>query len=129
MPKIAIHTPEVPDFRAPTSLAIRSENLLFISGMAAHDREGKTVGVGDADAQTRQALDNLKALLEAAGGTLADVVKLTIFVRNIADRPKVNKVRAEYFREPYPSATLAEVTGLAGADWLVEIEAIAVLGA
>lgn len=127
MPKTAIHTPKVPDFNAPTSLAIRSGNLLFVSGMAAHDKEGKTVGVGDAEAQTRQALDNLKALVEAAGGTLDDVVKLTVFVRNIADRPEVNKVRAEYFREPYPSATLAEVTGLAGADWLVEIEAIAVL--
>ncbi len=118
----------MPDFTAPTSLAIRSGNLLFVSGMAAHDREGKTVGVGDADARTRQALENLKALLEAAGGTLDDVVKLTVFVRNVADRPKVNKVRAEYFRAPYPSATLAEVTGLAGADWLVGIEAITALG-
>ncbi len=93
MPKTAIHTPKASDFRVPTSLAIRSGNLLSISGTAAHDRDGKTVGVENAEAQTRQALDNLKALVEAAGGTLT------------------------------------EVTGLAGADCLVEIEAIAVLAA
>jgi len=129
MKKVAIRSPKVSGFPAPTSLAVRNGNLLFLSGMAAHDLEGKTVGIGDAETQTRQALDNLTALMEAANGTLDDIVKLTIFVQDIADRPKVNKVRAEYFREPYPSATLVQVSRLAREGALVEIEAVAVLGA
>jgi len=92
MQKMALRMPKGPDFGAPARLAICRGNPPFVSGIAAHAREGKTVGVGDAGAQTRQALDNLKALVEAAGGTPDDVVKLTVFARNIADRPKVNRI-------------------------------------
>ena len=129
MKKVSIRSSRVSGFPAPTSLAIRSGNLLFLSGMAAHNLEGKIVGVGDADAQTRQALDNLAALMEEVGGTLDDIVKLTVFVQDIADRPTINKVRAEYFHEPFPAATLIQVSRLAREGALVEIEAIAVVRA
>ncbi|MGD0266646.1 MAG: RidA family protein [Candidatus Methylomirabilota bacterium] len=111
MQKIALRIPKGPDFKAPTSVAIRSGNLLFVSGMAAHAREGKAVGVGDAEAQTRQALDNLKALVKPVGGTLDDVVKLTVFVRNIADRPKVNRVVGGILRRTVSAGNPGEGDG------------------
>ena len=103
--------PEAPKPIAAYVPAVRSGNLLFVSGMAAHAREGKAVGVGDAEAQTRQALDNLKALVKPVGGTLDDVVKLTVFVRNIADRPKVNRVVGGILRRTVSAGNPGEGDG------------------
>ncbi len=106
---------------------VRAGRMVFISGMEPKDENGNTVGKGDATAQARQVHENLKKCLTAAGATFADVCKVTVFVRNIADRPKINTVRKEYFGDARPASTLVEISRLAGDDFLVEIEAIALL--
>lgn len=102
-------------------------NLLFIAGQVALDREGNVVGVGDARAQTRQALENLKAMVEAGGGTLDDVVRLTVFVTDMRLFPQVQEVRAEYFSQAPPASTSIEVSALVRPELVVEIDAIAVI--
>ena len=87
------------------------------------------VGLGDIRAQTRQTLENVKAVLEAAGATMDDVVKVTVFVTNVAEHfSQIHEVRAEFFEKDYPASTLVEVKALANKDLLIEIEAIAVTG-
>ncbi len=81
---------------------------------------------GDPEAQTRQAFKNMKAVLEAAGASMDDVVKLTTIAVRTADFPKIAAVRKEFFKEPYPASTTF-VAQLLNSDWLVEIEAIAVV--
>ncbi|WP_158888846.1 RidA family protein [Amycolatopsis anabasis] len=116
-----------PDWYEPynISLGIRAGNLLFISGQAGFDEHGATVGPGF-EAQARQAFANLATVLGRAGATLADVVKVTIMVTDMAHLDTIIKLRAEYFTRPYPADTLLQVAALAQPDWLIEIDAIAV---
>jgi reactive intermediate/imine deaminase len=100
--------------------------LIFVSGCVAIDGDGKLVGGSDVVAQTRQVHENIKACLAAAGATLADVCKVTVFVKNIADREKINTVRKEYFGASRPASTLVEVSDFVRPGILVEIEATAV---
>ena len=100
-------------------------DLLFVSGCAPLDGQGRLVGQGDVVAQTRQVLSNLGATLTAAGFTPADVVKVTVFLTNIDDRPRINPLRQEFFGASRPASTLVEVSRLAVPGMLVEIEAIA----
>jgi 2-iminobutanoate/2-iminopropanoate deaminase len=93
--------------------------------MEPKDENGNTVGKGDITAQARQVHENLKKCLAAAGLTFADVCKVTVYVRNIADRPKINEVRKQYFGASRPASTLVEISRLASDDFGVEIEAIA----
>ena len=104
--------------------AVRFGNILFVSGLTAHDAEGKLVGGTDAAAQTRQILMNLNRVLDAAGATMADVLKVTVFLTNIDDRAAINPVRQEFFGSARPSSTLIEVSRLALPDMKVEIEAV-----
>jgi 2-iminobutanoate/2-iminopropanoate deaminase len=104
---------------------VRAGGLLFISGMEPKDEKGNTVGRGDITAQARQVHENLKKCLAAAGATFADVCKVTVYVRNVADRAKINEVRKEYFGGSRPASTLVEISRLANEDFGVEIEAIA----
>jgi reactive intermediate/imine deaminase len=106
---------------------VKVGRLVFVSGCTARDDQGRTVGGSDAIAQARQVHENLKKCLTAAGATFADICKVTVFLRNMADREKVNTVRKEYFGASLPASTLVEVSRLAREDLLVEIEAIAVL--
>lgn len=101
--------------------------LVFASGAASRDLSGAVVGKGDIGQQTEKALDNLTAVLAAAGATLADVVKVTVFVLEIGSFEAVQEVRRRYFKPPYPASSLVEVSALADPDMLVEIEAIAAL--
>ncbi|OLD39968.1 MAG: hypothetical protein AUI57_01185 [Candidatus Rokubacteria bacterium 13_1_40CM_2_68_8] len=87
----------------------------------------RTIGGTDATAQARQVHENLKRCLAAAGATFADVCKVTVFLKNIADREKVNIARKEYFGSHRPASTLVEISRLVRDDLLVEIEAVAVL--
>src|SRR5688572_2996013 len=105
---------------------VRAGRLVFVSGCAATDESGQTVGVGDVTAQARQVHENLKRCLNAAGATFADVCKVTVFLKRVEDREQVNVVRKEYFGAARPASTLVEAR-LAREDLLVEIEAIAVL--
>ncbi len=106
---------------------VRAGRLVFVSGCVATDAEGRTVGGSDAVAQARQVHENLKRCLAAAGATFADVCKVTVFLKNVADREKVNVARKEYFGSHRPASTLVEISRLVRDDLLVEIEAIAVL--
>jgi 2-iminobutanoate/2-iminopropanoate deaminase len=104
--------------------AVRFGNILFVSGLTAHDVEGKLVGGTDAAAQTRQILVNLNRVLDAAGATMADVLKVTVFLTNIDDRAAINPVRQEFFGSARPASTLIEVSRLALPGMKVEIEAV-----
>jgi reactive intermediate/imine deaminase len=104
--------------------AVRFGDLLFVSGLTAHDAEGRLVD-GDAAMQTRQILTNLQLVLAAAGASLADVLKVTVYLTDIADRAIINPVREEFFGRSRPASTLVEVSALALPGMRVEIEAIA----
>jgi 2-iminobutanoate/2-iminopropanoate deaminase len=118
-----------PDPYAPFRLAqgYRVGELLFISGQAAIDGNGQLVGVGDFDAQAEQVFTNLERVLRAGGSSLANVVKVTIFLRDMANFPKIVELRGRYFTPPYPADTIVEVTSLYSPEALIEIEAVAVV--
>ena len=103
-------------------------NLVFVSGQVARNAEGELVGKGDIKAQTRQALENVKSMLETAGATMDDVVKVTVFVTNVEEHySQIHEARAEYFKKDYPASTMVEVQALVNPDMLIEIEAVAVV--
>jgi len=118
-----------PDWYEPyaISLGIRVGNLVFVSGQAAVDEHGETVGGADFDAQARQAFGNLATVLRNAGSGLEHVVKVTILVTDIAVIDQVIHLRREYFTPPYPADTIAQVASLARPEWQIEIEAVAVV--
>ena len=106
--------------------AVVAGKTIYVSGCGASDENGKLVGRGDITAQTRKTLDNMKIALAAAGGTLDDVVKVTVYLADVNDRQKVNEVRKEYFKDNKPASTLIEISKFALDGMLIEIEAIAV---
>jgi enamine deaminase RidA (YjgF/YER057c/UK114 family) len=120
-----------PSLAKPTgySYAIKKSGTpVFVSGQVALDADGKLVGEGDAAAQTEQVLRNLQAVVEACGGTLDDVVKLTIFVTDPSYRPAVAAARLKWFKEgEWPASTYLVVSALAVPTMLVEIEAVAMI--
>lgn len=101
--------------------------MIFVSGLTARDESGKVVGVGDVRAQTRQVLENLKFILAEGGASLQDVVKVSVYIRNMADFGAIHEVRAQYFPVDPPASTMVEVSRLVHEDMLIEIEAVAVL--
>ena len=105
--------------------AVRWGDLLFISGLAPLDEAGRLVGGGDVAAQTRQIFLNMAKILEAAGARFEDVLRVTVYLTDIADRPKINPVRREFFGATRPASTLVEVSALVVPGMKVEIEAIA----
>jgi len=111
------------------SNCIRAGDLLFISGQVARPFEGGTTLVGSNEyEQTRQIFLRIKRVCEAAGGSLDDIVKMTIFMVNIRNNTEVWRARRECFTGDFPASTLVEVRSLASPETLVEIEAIAYLG-
>lgn len=103
-------------------------NQVFVSGMTAHDLEGNVVGGKDMYSQARQTFDKIKALMEAAGGSMSNIVKLTIFVTDISERKDVWRAREEYFSGNFPACSLIGITALATPELKVEIEAVGILG-
>ena len=101
--------------------------LVFISGMTSRKPDGTIAGIGDISEQTRQVCENVKAAVEAAGGTLDDVVRVDVYVRNMEHFEKIHAVRREYFKPPLPASTMVEITKMTSPDYLIEINAIAVL--
>ncbi len=99
--------------------------LLFIAGQTAIGPEGTIVGIGDPYVQAKQVFENMAAVLSEAGGDFNDIVKITTYITDISYRVKVNEARKEYFHKDFPGSTLVVVKGLADADFLVEVEAIA----
>jgi 2-iminobutanoate/2-iminopropanoate deaminase len=107
--------------------AVRAGGFLHVSGIVAVDGEGELVGGDDVVAQTRQVLDNMRAVLAAGGCRFEDVVKVTIFLTDIDDRPKINPLRQEAFGAALPASTLVEVPRLAVPGAKVEIECVALV--
>src|ERR1700676_1182842 len=101
--------------------------LVFISGMTSRRADGTIAGVGDIEAQTRQVCQNVKAAVEAAGGTMDDICRVDVYVRNMEHFEKIHKVRREYFKAPAPASTMVEITKMTSPEYLIEINAIAVL--
>ena len=111
-----------------SSAAWQSEGrVLKISGHVSQDAEGRNVGQGDMEAQTRQVLENIRGVLACVGGTMDDIVKVTVFVTDLAELKKIHAVRSEYFSQPYPASTLVQVAKLIDPEWLIEIEADAIV--
>jgi 2-iminobutanoate/2-iminopropanoate deaminase len=107
-------------------VVVEGKRTIFISGQLARDRHGNAVGKGDMRAQLRQVGENIKAALEAAGATLDNLVKTTTYVTDIEAYFKHVDIRMEYFKA-LPTSTTVEVRRLAHPDFLVEVEAIAVV--
>jgi len=128
MAKEIVTSPKVANVpRAPYSPGTKAGNMVFVAGMLALDAGGQIVGKGDAGAQTRQVLENVKAIVEAAGGRMSDIVKTTVYITDMANYAAMNEVYRSYFpSEPPARATVR--ADLVNADFLVEIEAIAVIG-
>ncbi|HET6183298.1 MAG TPA: RidA family protein [Acetobacteraceae bacterium] len=130
MPKRAITPAGLPASSGHFTAAIEAApgRLLFISGMLARGADGQIVGRGDIVAQTAQVCDNLKAAVEAAGGTLDDICRVDVYVRNMEHFPQIHEVRRRYFTGAPPASTMVEVAKFTSPDALIEISAIAVLG-
>ena len=126
MPFTTITTPEAKPV-ANYKMATRMEGgrLLYVSGQVAWDASGNIVGKGDARAQARQALANLRAVLQAAGGDVSNLMKITTYITKIEDRPAVAQARSEVFPGELPASTLIVVKALFHPDFLVEIEGVA----
>ena len=105
--------------------AVRFGNLLFIAGIPPTDRNGKVVGGDDVAAQTRQVFKNMKLVLDAAGASFADILKVTVYLLDVNDRSKINPVRKEFFGDARPASTLIGIRELAIPGMKVEIEAVA----
>ncbi len=108
------------------SLGYRVGNLLFISGQAALDQQGNTVGVGDFDAQAKQAFENLDRVLRAGGSSMKKVVKVNIYLTDMSNFPKIVELRKQYFSKPYPADTIVEISKLGLPELMIEIEAVAI---
>jgi 2-iminobutanoate/2-iminopropanoate deaminase len=107
--------------------AVRAGGFLHVSGIVAVDAEGQLVGGDDVVAQTQQVLENMRAVLAAGECRFEDVVKVTIFLTDIDDRPKINPLRQEAFGATRPASTLVEVPRLAVPGAKVEIECVAIV--
>jgi 2-iminobutanoate/2-iminopropanoate deaminase len=120
----------VPELAEPVSHytdAVRAGDLLFVSGCIAVDGNGRLLGDDDVVAQTRQVFANLEAILAAAGASIRDVVKVSVFLTDVRDRAAVNTVREEVFGDTRPASTLVEVSKLVVDGARIEIEAVALL--
>lgn len=126
MSRHAVHTLKAPAAIGAYSQAIRVGQTVYLSGQIPLDPATMTLRTGDTDAAVRRVFDNLKAVAEAAGGTLDDAVRLTVYLIDLEHFACVNRIMAEYFHEPYPARAVVGVAALPrGAD--VEIDAVLVL--
>ena len=105
----------------------QAQTILFLSGQVAYTAEGAAAYRGDFKGQARGAYEAIKALVESQGGTLANVIKITTYVTDMHYRVDLAPLREEYFGKKGPASTLVEISALAHPDWMIEIEAIAVI--
>lgn len=107
--------------------AVKVGNMLFIAGQPARDKNFNIVGKGDIAVQTAQVFENIKSIVEEAGGTMENIVALTTYFTNIKDFPKYREVREKYIKPESVAATTMAVTALVHPDMIVEVEGIAII--
>jgi reactive intermediate/imine deaminase len=112
MPRQIIHTAAAPKAIGPYSQGVRVGDTVYVSGQIPLDPTSGLLISGDIEAEIRRVFDNLDAIARAAGGSLADVVKLSIFLTDLGHFPKVNEIMATYFSEPYPARAALGVAAL-----------------
>jgi len=105
----------------------QAQTILFLSGQVAYSADGGVACRGDFKGQARGAYDAIKALVESQGGTLANVIKITTYLTDMRYRFDLAPLREEYFGKKGPASTLIEISALAHPDWMIEIEAVAVI--
>ena len=124
MPRTPVIPPGSPPPLAPYSPGVVADNILYVSGMLAMDADGKTIGIGDAAVQSRAVLESIKAVVEAAGGSMADVTYNAIFLKDLGDYAAMNAVYKEYFPAAFPARYCIKAD-LVRPEFLVEISSIA----
>jgi len=112
MKRQIIQTTQAPKAIGTYSQAVRAGDTVYVSGQIPLDPVSGQLIAGDIEAEIRRVFDNLSAIAQAAGGTLADVVKLSVFLTDLTHFPKVNEIMATYFREPYPARAAIGVAAL-----------------
>lgn len=127
MPKRVIRSSKVAESSLPISQATLAGNVLYLYGAVAFNARGELVGKGDIRAQTRQALENIKALVEAAGGTMRDVTQTTVYLTDLTNAAGMNEVYRTYFPEDPPARATVRVD-LGHPDFLIEIQGTAHIG-
>jgi enamine deaminase RidA (YjgF/YER057c/UK114 family) len=125
MQRMMLNSPNVPKApsQAASGIKIDGGKLILISGQVAWDADGRLVGKGDIRAQARQAFENVKRLYELAGATLGDIVKLNIYLTNLAHRQAAREIRREFLGDHNPPSTTVVVTSLVEPDLLIEVDA------
>jgi reactive intermediate/imine deaminase len=106
------------------SPGVRVGDFLFVSGNVGVDSSGNLVGPGDCEAQSRQVMANIRTIVEAAGGSMQDVVKITCFLTDVNNYPAYGKVRSETWPSSPPASSTVIVAGLVRPEYLVEVEAV-----
>lgn len=132
MTKTAIATPNAPQPVGVYSNAVRvrgAGDLVFLAGLTSRAPDGTVIGENDITLQTETVIKNLSAVMEAAGGKLSDIVKITVFVRDLEQFKQIQEVRKRYFTPPYPASTMIQISRLVDPRCLIEIDAIAALSA
>ena len=130
MPKKQIVSPKLRQPNGHFSHATMIEakgRLVFISGMTSRRADGTIAGIGNIKEQTKQVCENVKAAVEAAGGTMDDICRVDVYVRNMEHFDAIHEVRREYFKAPLPASTMVEICKMTSPEYLIEINAIAVI--
>ena len=115
------------DQRPRYTLGWRVGNHIYVAGQLPFDKDGNLLGKGDIKAQTRRIFEQIKMIVEAGGGKMDDVVKVTVFVTDVRYREPYGEVRSEFFGPNPPASTLVGIQALAKPEFLVEVEGIAVI--
>ena len=105
----------------------KAKRMIWVSGQIAFDENEKFVGKGDIRVQTEQCLKNIQAALKKLGGSMEDVIQVIVFVKSMSGLKDIHDIRLKYFKEPFPTSTLVQITGFVHPDALIEINAVAVL--
>jgi reactive intermediate/imine deaminase len=127
MARIAIQPADMKDHRPRYTHGWRVGNTIYTAGQLPYDKDANLVGPNDIRAQVRQVLTNIRRIVETGGGTLADVMKVTVFVTDIRHREAYGEVRAEFFPDNPPASTFVQIACLTLPGALIEIEAVAVV--
>ena len=127
MARIPLAPAGMKDQRPRNTCGWKVGNHIYVAGQLPYDKDGNLVGKGDIKTQTRRIFEQIKMIVEAGGGTLNDVVKVTVFVTDVRYREGYGEVRSEFFGPNPPASTLVQISNLAIPDALIEIEAVAVL--